>query len=122
MNLGLARAVFVGLLVATTVMMLLPREELSSHAPNDKVSHLVTFAALALAGRWARVPWAALAVGLAAYAAATEVLQALLPVNRHGDVRDLVADVVGLLLGLAVSRLLGRRHREPEGGALRSRT
>lgn len=121
MRLGLARTVFAGLLVATTVMMLLPREELSSHAPNDKVSHLVTFVVLALAGRWARVPWVALAIGLAAYAAATEVLQAVLPVNRHGDVRDLLADLVGLLLGLALGPLLARRRRDPDRGVLRTR-
>ncbi len=117
MSVRLARVGFAGLLVATTVMLLLPREELSSHAPNDKVGHLVTFAALALVGRWAHLPWVALAVGLAAYAATTEVLQSLLPVNRHGDVRDLLADVVGVLLGLAASLVVARaaaRSRTPE--------
>ena len=104
----LSRVVFAGLLVATTVMLLLPPGDLSPNAPNDKVGHLVTFALLALAGRWARLPWLALAVGLAAYAASTEVLQWLLPVDRQGDVRDLLADVVGVLLGLAVSLVVAR--------------
>jgi VanZ family protein len=66
---------------------------------------------LALAGRWARVPWVALAAGLAAYAATTEVLQSLLPVNRHGDVRDWLADLAGVAIGAAVSLLLARAAR-----------
>ena len=40
--------------------------------------------------------------GLAAYAAVTEILQAVLPIDRHGDLRDLVADVTGVLVGLAL--------------------
>jgi hypothetical protein len=36
------------------------------------------------------------------------VLQSVLPINRHGDPRDLVADVVGVLVGLAVSWALAR--------------
>lgn len=108
---ALARALFVGLLVVTTVLLLLPRAELSTHAPDDKVSHLLTFAVLAVSGWWARVPLVPLAVGLAVYAVATEVLQAVLPVNRHGEPRDVLADVVGVLVGLAVSLLLARAVR-----------
>ena len=113
----LSRVVFAGLLVATTVMLLLPREDLSPNAPNDKVGHLVTFAVLALAGRWARLPWVSLGVGLAAYAATTEVLQSLLPVDRQGDVRDLLADLVGVLLGLAVSLAVARVAAARPGSA-----
>ena len=52
--------------------------------------------------------------GLTAYAAATEVLQGLLPINRHADPRDLVADVAGVLVGLAASWALARwRSRVP---------
>jgi len=100
---GLARSVFGGLLVVSLVMFLLPADDLSPNAPNDKVTHLLTFAALALSGRWAGVPVLPLLGGLTAYAAATEVLQGLLPINRHGDPRDLLADVVGVLVGLGVS-------------------
>ena len=105
---ALARSVFSGLLLVSLVMFLLPAEDLSSSTPNDKVTHLLTFAALALSGRWARVPTLPLLVGLTAYAAVTEVLQAVLPINRHGDLRDLVADVGGVLAGLAVSWAVAR--------------
>ena len=111
---GLARSVFSGLLLVSLVMFLLPAENLSPNAPNDKVTHLLTFAALALSGRWAGVRALPLLGGLTAYAAATEVLQALLPINRHGDVRDLVADFVGVLVGLALSWAVARwRSRLP---------
>jgi VanZ family protein len=114
---GLARSVFAGLLLVSLVMFLLPAEDLSPNAPNDKVTHLLTFAALALAGRWAVVPVLPLLAGLTAYAAATEVLQAVLPINRHGDVRDLLADFVGVLVGLAASWAVVRwRSRVPGSG------
>jgi hypothetical protein len=103
-----ARGVFAVLLLVTTVMLLVPGEDLSSNAPDDKVSHLLTFAVLALSGRWARVRPLPLAAGLTAYAAVTELLQALLPFDRHGDPRDLLADVAGMLVGLAVSWVLER--------------
>ena len=89
-------------------MFLLPADDLSPNAPNDKVTHLMTFAALALSGRWAGLSPLPLLGGLTAYAAATEVLQSVLPINRHGDPRDLVADVLGLLIGLAIGWLLVR--------------
>jgi len=107
---GLARSVFAGLLLVSLVMFLLPADDLSPNVPNDKVTHLLTFAALALSGRWAGLSPLSLLVGLTAYAAATEVLQAVLPINRHGDLRDLVADIGGVLVGLAVSRAVARRR------------
>ena len=114
MTRGLARSVFAGLLLVSLVMFLLPADNLSPNAPNDKVTHLLTFAVLALSGRWAGVPVVALLVGLTAYAAATEVLQAVLPINRHGDLRDLAADFVGVLAGLALSWAVARwRSRVP---------
>jgi VanZ family protein len=111
---GLARTVFAGLLLVSLVMFLLPADDLSPDAPNDKVTHLLTFAVLALSGRWAAVPVLPLLGGLTAYAAATEVLQAVLPIKRHGDLRDLAADLVGVLAGLALSWAVARwRSRVP---------
>ena len=112
MTRGLARSVFAGLLLVSLVMFLLPADDLSPNAPNDKVTHLLTFAALALSGRWAGLSPLSLLVGLTAYAATTEVLQAVLPINRHGDLRDLVADVGGVLVGLALSWAVVRWRSE----------
>ena len=116
MTQGLARSVFTGLLLVSLMMFLLPADDLTSSAPNDKVTHLLTFAVLALSGRWAGVPTLPLLGGLTAYAAATEVLQAVLPINRHGDLRDLAADLAGVLAGLAVSWAVARWRSRPGSG------
>ena len=103
----LARSVFAGLLGISLVMFLLPGDEVST-APNDKLVHGLTFVALAVAGRWAGIRPVRLGLGLAAYAVVTEVLQAVLPIDRHGDVRDFLADAMGIVLGLLLSWLAMR--------------
>ena len=103
----LARSLFAALLGLTLVVMLTPADELADPGLDDKVSHLLTFAALAVAGRLALVPVRPLAVALAAYALLTEVLQALLPIGRHGDPLDWLADVAGVGLGLALAAVPG---------------
>ena len=81
-------------------MFLTPRDDVPPGGPDDKVVHALIFLVLTLAGRWAAVPWVALGIGLTAYAAVTEILQAVLPIERQGDVRDLVADAIGVAVGL----------------------
>jgi VanZ family protein len=98
-------------------MFLTPGGDVSANAPNDKVVHLLTFAVLAITGRWAGVAPLRLGVGLVLYAGATELLQSLLPIDRHGDVRDLAADVTGVLLGLFLSRVGISRVRTRAGRA-----
>ena len=99
----LARSVFAGLLGISLVMFLLPGDDISASAPDDKLVHGLTFVALAVAGRWAGLRPVRLGLGLAAYAVVTEVLQAALPIDRDGDPRDFLADAIGILLGLALS-------------------
>ena len=98
-----ARTVFWVLLAISAVMLLSPRDDVPAGGPDDKVVHALIFLVLTLAGRWAAVPWVALGIGLAAYAAVTEILQAVLPIERQGDVRDLAADVIGVGVGLLLS-------------------
>jgi len=117
MTQGLARSVFTGLLLISLVTFLLPADDLTSSAPNDKVTHLLIFAALAVSGRWAGLPVLPLLGGLTAYAAVTEVLQAVLPINRHGDLRDLAADFVGVLVGLVLSWAVARWRSRVPGSA-----
>jgi len=104
----LPRGVFALSLGVSLAMFLTPGGEVSANAPNDKLVHLLTFATLAITGRWAGVTPLRLGVGLVLYAALTEVLQSLLPIDRRGDVRDLAADVAGVLLGLFLSRVARR--------------
>ena len=49
-----------------------------------------------------------LALGLAAYGVVTEVLQAVLPIERDGSLLDLGADVGGIVIGLGLSRMATR--------------
>ena len=112
----LARSVFALLLGISLAMFLTPGDDVPQDGPNDKVVHALIFVALAVAGRWARIPWVALGIGLAAYAAVTEILQATLPINRDGNLPDLLADVVGIAIGLLLGLIalrLGARARPP---------
>jgi hypothetical protein len=99
----LARTVFALLLVISLAMFLTPGEDVPQGGPDDKVVHALIFVVLAIAGRLALVPWLALGIGLASYAAVTEVLQATLPIHRDGNVPDFLADSVGIAAGLLVA-------------------
>ena len=67
-------------------------------------------AVLALTGLRAGVPTVRLACGLGAYAAVSEVLQAVLPIGRDGEVLDAVADSLGVGLALVAARVVPPRR------------
>ena len=92
-------------------MLFSPGSDTPSIDVNDKLVHATLFAALALTGRLAGVPLVPLAIGLVGYAVLSEVLQAVLPIDRDGDWHDSLADVVGAGLGLLVAVPLLRRVR-----------
>jgi uncharacterized membrane protein HdeD (DUF308 family) len=96
---------FVAVVVASLVVLFNPGSATPAVWPGvDKVIHMAMFAALALTGRRAGLPTPGLAVGLVVYAGASEVLQALLPLDRDGDPLDALVDVVGVVAGLLVAR------------------
>jgi VanZ family protein len=67
----------------------------------DKLVHLALFTLLAVTARFAGMAvWTVLVV-FVTYAALSEVLQALLPIGRDGNVPDGLVDVAGVLLGVA---------------------
>ena len=75
----------------------------------DKAEHATAWAVLTGAGlllstrrRW-MIPLFAFLFG-----AAVEILQAVMPLGRDGDVRDLIADSVGIAVAWVVWRLLLR--------------
>ena len=75
----------------------------------DKVVHALLFGLLALTARAAFGPARAVLAAVLTYATVSELVQALLLSRRSGDLWDLLADVVGALLGwLAAARLLRR--------------
>ncbi len=81
----------------------------------DKAEHGLAWAVLTglglflFRGRFRAVAGFALFMGVL-----VEVLQETLPVGRHGDVRDLGADALGVVLALSLWALLGRiARRQP---------
>ena len=111
MSAQLPRTVFAVLLGISLAMLLTPGDAVPGGGVDDKLTHLLIFTALAVSGRWAQVPPLTLGIGLAAYAGVTELLQAVLPIDRNGDPRDLLADATGILLGLFLSWIAVRVGR-----------
>jgi len=78
---------------------------------SDKIVHALVFAALAWTGRRAGLPVMGLGVGLLVYAVGSEVVQHTLLPGRSGDLTDVVADLVGVALGLVLARHLRPHDR-----------
>jgi VanZ family protein len=110
------RLPFAVAVMVSVVVLFSPASGVPAAPPGvDKVVHLGLFALLAVTGGVAGLPGLWLAVGLAGYAVASEVLQAELPIGRSGDVLDVLVDGVGISVGLllvAGVRAL-RRERRP---------
>ncbi len=130
--LGWLLAVYWIALFVSTHVPLPKLSNLPRHA--DKWAHLITYGGLGfLLALWWSTRWPlgrrqlgiALAV-LAGYGVVDELLQ--IPVNRHADIYDVLADVCGAIIGLAafvlVRKLLPRGWGVAAGGggALRSRS
>ncbi|HET9499767.1 MAG TPA: VanZ family protein [Marmoricola sp.] len=111
---------FGGVLVLSLLGFFTPGSDLPSGPPvSDKLEHAAIFFALALTGRYAGFAVSRLVVGLCCYAAVTEVLQAVLPIGRDGDWRDVVADVLGVAAAVLLTRAgaaLLRLRRARRGG------
>jgi len=102
---------FAAVVLASLFVLFAPASATPSTLPPgaDKFVHLALFAALAWTGRRAGLPVVALAVGLLAYAAGSELLQGVLALGRTPDPLDAVVDVVGAALGLVAARRPARR-------------
>jgi VanZ family protein len=80
----------------------------------DKLNHVLAFAALAFcaqhAAQGSRWPAPAWQGGLLAYGVLIEIAQTLVP-GRHGEWPDLLADAVGIALGMVAAWLTLRKAR-----------
>jgi VanZ family protein len=98
--------------LVSLVVLFAPGSDVPGGVPvSDKLVHGLLFAVLAVTGRLARVPLRPLLMGLVGYAGLSEVLQAVLPIGRDGDARDALADVLGVVVGLAAIGLATRSRR-----------
>jgi VanZ family protein len=109
-------ALFWAATLFTFVMAELPHPPSVPLEPSDKVQHIAAFLTLtALAA--AAYPRAALwkiALGLAAFGALIEVVQAIPALHRDSDVNDWLADVAAVA-GMCVPAALLRRRASRSG-------
>jgi VanZ family protein len=110
------RVAFAACLLLSLVVLFSPGSEVPTDVPvSDKLVHFLLFVSLGVTGRLAGLAPLPLLVALVAYAGVSEVLQAVLPINRDGDVLDALADSLGVVIGLAVGSgvrtVIGRRNR-----------
>jgi VanZ family protein len=108
------RALLLLLLISVAWLAFMP-EPPDNHLPHgDKLNHLLAFGTLAAVARFSAAPGrrqaALAAVGLLTYGGFIEIVQTQLA-WRSGEWLDLLADVAGIALGLAVAALL--RHLHP---------
>jgi VanZ family protein len=83
----------------------------------DKLGHALTFGVLALTGAYAGIWLRRLLPLLFGYAVLSEILQALLPIQRDGDWHDVLSDCIGLVVaGLGVVAFRSWRAGEPGPG------
>jgi hypothetical protein len=109
---ALSRGAFAVVVLVSFAVLFAPGSDVPAAPPGvDKVVHATLFAALAVTGRWAGARQSVLAALLVLYAAVSEVLQAVLPIERDATLGDFLADSAGVLVGLAVWRAVEARRR-----------
>lgn len=107
-----------GLLAVVTWLALEPAPPEVADFGWDKLNHLCAFAALAWMAAAAFAPrWRAVAGGLLAYGVVIELLQSLTP-TRSAEWADVLADAIGVAIGLGLFmlahwRLVAPARRRP---------
>jgi hypothetical protein len=103
-----ARGAFAVAVLVSLAVLFAPASDVPTAPPGvDKLVHASLFAVLALTGRWAGLARVVLVPALVLYAGGSEVLQSL--IGRDAAVGDVLADVVGMFLGLLVWHWAARR-------------
>ena len=102
------------LVAAAILICLMPVEDVARVHWSDKISHLIGHGTLALyfAGLVPRRAWWKIFVFLLLIGVAIEFAQHFMSVGREGDPRDVLANSIGALLGLALGRLGAARWPE----------
>lgn len=100
--------------VCVCILLFAPSSDLPDDTPrwiNDKVAHATVFAGLAFLWMHYLRKAVTVLVLLLAFAFLTEIVQYLLPASfsRSFDLKDIVADLAGILVGLVVSAVLIKR-------------
>lgn len=111
----LLRIAFGALFLLVSWLALTPQPPTLSSG-NDKSDHLLAFLTLTLllCRGWSRhLGWRSALMLMLAYGAAIELLQLQIP-GRDGSLLDLGADLIGILLALAINHSGWRRRQPPD--------
>jgi VanZ family protein len=119
-------AVFAAAVAVVLWATLAPSRDLPSVNLWDKAEHALAFFGLTFLGVWAMPQWRLrVAASMLLLGVAIEIAQATMPLGRDGDIKDALADSVGIIIALPTAlvaremlhriwpRLGGRLTREP---------
>ena len=110
----LSRGAFAVAVLVSLAVLVAPASDVPSAPPGvDKIVHVGLFLVLELTGRWAGIRQSLLGAALVGYAVVSELVQGLTPLNRSMTVGDWLADVAGIVAGLALWALILRRRARP---------
>jgi hypothetical protein len=110
----LSRGAFAVAVLVSLAVLFAPASDVPSAPPGvDKIVHVGLFLVLELTGRWAGIRQSLLGAALVGYAVVSELVQGLTPLNRSMTVGDWLADVAGIVAGLALWALILRRRARP---------
>lgn len=101
----------VALTIFVVTLSLLPARDVPRIGVSDKIEHAAAFALLTVwfAGLVTPRHYIWLALALLGLGGGIEIAQWVMGLGRYADVRDFIADGVGIAFGLTLS-LLGLRH------------
>ena len=101
------------MLLAITALSLHPLDNLPEAPGSDKTHHLIAYAALAYPASLRKPKqWQAIITIFALYSGLIELIQPHL--NRYGEWMDFLANISGLLIGIAFAFLINKLMKHPK--------
>ena len=101
------------MLLAITALSLHPLDNLPEAPGSDKTHHLIAYAALAYPASLRKPKrWQAIITIFALYSGLIELLQP--HVNRYGEWMDFLANISGLIIGIALAYLIDKLMKYPK--------
>jgi VanZ family protein len=94
------------LVACVIVVSLIPGQKLPDVGVSDKVEHALAYAMMTLwfTGVYSRTSYLRVALGMFVLGVGLEIAQALLPFGRQMDILDVVANSIGIVLGIAAAQ------------------
>lgn len=95
------------ILTLITILSLRPLDKLPPFPGGDKLHHFIAYGVLMLPTALKKpANWLIIALGFIAWSGMIEVLQPY--INRYGELQDLLANVMGLVVGWIMAEILQR--------------